>query len=219
MGNRAIITDKERYLGLYLHWNGGLGSVEAFLRYCALKGYRDTEADPAYAYARLAQVVGNYFGGTLSVGIMPYTDDEHMDPGDNGIYVIEHWGIVGRYSSNGLTEERLPHDMDKMLHRIDASMPEEERLGAFLDADEVPVSDVGKGERVYVYGYHRDKGDFADGFEGWKAYEVAGFGEGVVANLGDVTGRPFVARFGRSLSEQRSNCNNYLKGPTVRILR
>ena len=36
-------------------------------------------------WARICQVVGNFFGGTLSVGIGPYTDDASMDPGDNGI--------------------------------------------------------------------------------------------------------------------------------------
>ena len=62
-----------------------------------------------------------------------------------------------------------------------------------------------------------DKGAFADGFEGWKAYEVAGFGEGVVANLGDVTGRPFVARFGRCLYSIRTEQNSHRKMSSPRI--
>lgn len=62
-----------------------------------------------------------------------------------------------------------------------------------------------------------DKGAFADGFEGWKAYEVAGFGEGVVANLGDVTGRPFVARFGRCLYSIRTEQNSHRKMSRPRI--
>jgi hypothetical protein len=46
MGNRAVITTtREREpknsneIGIYLHWNGGRNSVEAFLTYCKLKGY------------------------------------------------------------------------------------------------------------------------------------------------------------------------------------
>lgn len=31
MGNRAIITNKEKKVAVYLHWNGGRDSVEAFL--------------------------------------------------------------------------------------------------------------------------------------------------------------------------------------------
>ena len=59
MGNRAIIKGHGNSLGIYLHWNGGRDSVEAFLAYCKLKGYR---SDDSYSWARLAQVIGNYFG-------------------------------------------------------------------------------------------------------------------------------------------------------------
>ena len=31
MGNRAVITTEKKDLGIYLHWNGGRDSVEAFL--------------------------------------------------------------------------------------------------------------------------------------------------------------------------------------------
>ena len=31
MGNRAVITTKERKIGLYLHWNGGRDTVEPVL--------------------------------------------------------------------------------------------------------------------------------------------------------------------------------------------
>ena len=34
MGNRAVIasaTEKEKGIGIYVHWNGGVESVEAFL--------------------------------------------------------------------------------------------------------------------------------------------------------------------------------------------
>ena len=40
MGNRAIITTKKDFdnngIGVYLHWNGGRDSVQAFLTYCKL---------------------------------------------------------------------------------------------------------------------------------------------------------------------------------------
>ncbi len=39
MGNRAVITTKERELALYLHWNGGRDTVEPLLKYCELQGY------------------------------------------------------------------------------------------------------------------------------------------------------------------------------------
>lgn len=36
MGNRAVITTTDQRIGIYLHWNGGKDSVEAFLKYCKL---------------------------------------------------------------------------------------------------------------------------------------------------------------------------------------
>lgn len=80
MGNRAIITTHERKIGLYPHWNGGRDTVEPLLRYCELQGYRPPSSD-SYGCACICQVVGNFFGGTLSVGIGPYADDAGMDPG------------------------------------------------------------------------------------------------------------------------------------------
>lgn len=72
MGNRAVITTAKEWahggIGVYLHWNGGLDSVEAFLKYCEMKGYRTPDRD-CYGWARLCQVLGNFFGGSASVGI------------------------------------------------------------------------------------------------------------------------------------------------------
>ena len=99
MGNRAVITTKENFdnngVGIYLHWNGGRDSVEAFLKYCELKGFRSPETDD-YGWARLAQVIANYFGGDgLSIGVNR-VDHLDCDNGDNGTYFIEDWKIVGR---------------------------------------------------------------------------------------------------------------------------
>ena len=52
MGNRAIIKGKGQNLGVYVHWNGGIDSVTAFLEYCKLKGYRSPDTD-TYGVARL----------------------------------------------------------------------------------------------------------------------------------------------------------------------
>ena len=91
MGNRAVITTKERELALYLHWNGGRDTVEPLLRYCEFQGYRPPSAD-IYGWARMAQVMGNFFGGALSVGIDLF---KHLrDQGDNGVYVIDGWKVV-----------------------------------------------------------------------------------------------------------------------------
>ena len=99
MGNRAVITTQEYLtnpdtIGVYLHWNGGRDSVQAFLLYCKLKGYRPPETD-CYGWARLCQVVGNYFGGELSLGI-DVCSRLDCDNWDNGVYIVKGWEIVRR---------------------------------------------------------------------------------------------------------------------------
>ena len=93
MGNRAVIEIQDTGIGIYLHWNGGRNSVQAFLDVAKEYDVRTTED---YGIARLVQIIGNFFGGTLSVGIGTI---ERMDTdnGDNGVYVIDkYFNIVER---------------------------------------------------------------------------------------------------------------------------
>ncbi len=115
MGNRAVITTKEKELGVYLHWNGGRDSVEGFLAYCKKVGHRKPEEDN-YGWARLCQVIGNYFGGTCSIGI-DKLDNLDCDNGDNGVYIIEDWEIVDREYFEG-TEQQI-HPSDEMIKAIE----------------------------------------------------------------------------------------------------
>ena len=62
MGNRAVITTVDRKIGLYVHWNGGRDTIQPLLKYCELKGFRPPSSD-SYGWARLCQVLGNFFGG------------------------------------------------------------------------------------------------------------------------------------------------------------
>ena len=124
MGNRALIKFEEHDIGVYLHWNGGRDSVEPFLAYCKLKKYRDDD----YGIARLVQVIGNFFGGGLSVGVWNTKgmSDEQLDPGDNGIYYVKDWEIVKRFTR--LTQEQNEHDMLAMLTEINSKQPELEQI-------------------------------------------------------------------------------------------
>lgn len=124
MGNRAVICTEARDLGVYLHWNGGRNSVEAFLLYCKLKGYRCPE-DDSYGWARLCQVIGNFFGGEYSVGIDRY-DRLDTDNGDNGVYIIKDWQIIGKEFKPLDTLEIV--QVKCMLDAINSSMPVSEQL-------------------------------------------------------------------------------------------
>lgn len=124
MGNRCVITTKDKKVGVYLHWNGGRDSVEAFLKYCELKNYRPPEQDN-YGWARLCQVIGNFFGEGLSIGIDEY---KHLDTdnGDNGVYIIENWQIIGREYFKG--REQDYKDIYEMLVEINKRQPEHEQI-------------------------------------------------------------------------------------------
>ena len=125
MGNRAVITTPDKKIGVYLHWNGGRDSVEAFLTYCKLQNFRCPEDDD-YGWARLCQVIGNTFGGGYSVGIDRY-EVLDTDNGDNGVYIIKNWEIIGREYFGG--EEQQEYSLQHALHKIDESQPVKMQLG------------------------------------------------------------------------------------------
>jgi hypothetical protein len=130
MGNRAVITTssngevQETNIGIYLHWNGGLDSVAAFLAYCELKGHRAPSYD-CYGWARLAQVIGNYFGGTTSLGI-DICGRLDCNNGDHGTYFIDGWKVIGRQYKR--RPEQDCHNLYQMLRDIDSAQPENERI-------------------------------------------------------------------------------------------
>lgn len=130
MGNRAVITtkggDRKNKLGVYLHWNGGRDSVKAFLKYCDMRGFRYPE-DDNYGWARLTQVIANFFGGDLSIGI-DICDRLDCDNWDNGVYLIEKWKIVGREDFHDGVEQD-EYDLLSMLIDIDQHQPKDDQIG------------------------------------------------------------------------------------------
>lgn len=133
MGNRAVITASKAYnvagssdIGVYLHYNGGRDSVEAFLTYCKLRGFRTPTSDN-YGWAYLCTVIGNFFGDGLSLGIDKCSSLDCRN-GDNGVYVIEGWEIKKRLYHEGRPEQRK-HDLVEMVVAIDEAQPVRVQLG------------------------------------------------------------------------------------------
>ena len=130
MGNRAIIKAKNSDVGVYLHWNGGINSVTAFLEYCKLKGYRNFggEYSDGYGMARFVQVVSNFFGGSDSIGIVSNVKEtvDYAKGLDNGIYVVDGWDIVKRICGNDIVEN---YSIQDMLISIDEAQPIKEQFG------------------------------------------------------------------------------------------
>lgn len=131
MGNRAVITASKAYsvkdsadIGVYLHWNGGRDSVEGFLLYCKLKGYRAPDYDN-YGWARLCQVIGNFFGGELSIGIDKCSSLD-CENGDNGTYIIKGWDIVDRKYHE--YEEQRNYDLLDFVKAVNEKQPVTEQL-------------------------------------------------------------------------------------------
>lgn len=141
MGNRAIIKGKNSDIGLYVHWNGGYDSILAFTTYCKIQKYRGFDFDASYAMARLTQVVANFFGGGLSVGLMSVpseTTSKHVSEMwlDNGVYELDGWDVVKHYGADGelVYDEISDIDMETLIEfveYIDSQMPIREQIRYF----------------------------------------------------------------------------------------
>lgn len=133
MGNRAVITTRQNFdndgVGIYLHWGGSRGFVEAFLKYCELQKFRHPDEDN-YGWARLCQVIANYYSGDrgLSVGV-DVVSNLDCDNYDNGTYIIEGWNIVGREYFNGVEDDC--YDISRLIDEIDEAQPPKQRLRPF----------------------------------------------------------------------------------------
>lgn len=159
MGNRAIVLPEGSKFGVYLHWNGGPDSVKAFLEYCKLKHHRDFGGSnrDSYGLARFCQVVGNFFGGTCSIGVEAVGSDleQNAEWLDNGIYVVRGWDVVKRIGTETQSEG---YDLMTMLLGIDERQPEKERLGEdYIRAKEVDASELNDGDEVYLWDGVYDK--------------------------------------------------------------
>lgn len=95
MGNRAVITfdTGEKSPCIYLHWNGGRASVEAFLQAAQYLGAVHPGNDAQRRLAVLdwmATTVAQHFFG-CDVGMTVYREEygrTDRDNWDNGVYVI-----------------------------------------------------------------------------------------------------------------------------------
>ena len=209
MGNRAVITTRENFenngIGVYLHWNGGRDSVEAFLKYCELKGYREPDKDN-YGWARLCQVIGNFFGGSTSIGIDVVSNFD-CDNFDNGVYIIKGWEIVGREYFDGA--EQRNYKLEDMLMDIDKAMPKDEQIGEYLKAEEIPTKEVKVGDTVILMDYNGKV----------EKNKVMGFGTKDWVNGFNANGMPYVNLYGDKERGYDWNCNNYIRTKTVRVVR
>ena len=123
MGNRCLIAFKEKESTkkkeevpcIYLHWNGGRDSVEAFLDATRRLGVRKN--DPSYSMARLTQIIANFLGGTLSIGISNVGDWE-LNFLDNGVYWVDGLEIYDRTDTWEGHQEQNSYDHEELVKAI-----------------------------------------------------------------------------------------------------
>ena len=149
MGDRCIITDRRRTVGLYLHDFGDRSYVLALLRYASMKGLRPCFDGKWYgsSLAALAAFVSNFnssrhgFAGDGEVKILTH----FQNPGDNGIYILtnEKWEIETQELLKGCEEPYEPDEEEILdnLISINTAQPEKERLSSrALKAEYVPCN-------------------------------------------------------------------------------
>lgn len=151
MGNRAVIIAQNKEgkvsnVGLYLHWNGGFNSIQAFLAYCEMMDFRPPEMD-SYGWAQMVKIIGNFFdegkrSNGLSLGVISVADAKtkngqladdavaKLTPGDNGVYIIRDWHVVqhldGWYPDEATSAEELEEFMIEINSAQPYQVPEEE---------------------------------------------------------------------------------------------
>jgi len=207
MGNRAVITTKENFenngIGIYLHWNGGRDSVEAFLKYCELHNYREPTSD-CYGWAYLTATICNFFGDGMSVGIDVISNLD-TDNYDNGTYIIDGWKIVDRKFMEH--SEQHCYDMTDMLESINEKQPVDMQLPKeLLTAEKVPTSDLKVGDKFLYLDNLYNK---------WSIEEVVGIGEDRYVNGHKVAGVPYTNKYG--FENPADNPNNYIYTDTALV--
>jgi len=127
MGNRAVVCFDEYNddaIGIYLHWNGGRDSIEGFLN-ATRQVMGERLGDESYARARLIQVMGNFLGGNLSLGLGK-CEDLDCNNFDNGVYIVSSktLQIIGREFNVG--EEQSEFDEEDFAKECLKKMPKKE---------------------------------------------------------------------------------------------
>lgn len=213
MGNRAVITTNEnlKEIGIYLHWNGGRDSIEGFLAYCKLRGYRSPKTQKNYAMARLTAVIANFFGGGLSIGI-DIAENLDCDNWDNGVYIIGgDWEIVGRMYNS--CPEQQSYDLIDTMVVIDEAQPNP--LGEnYIRAKVVDPQTLSVGDKIY----------FNDGNGNVTIMPIVGIIKEhkhvyVNGEYKDIYNIPYIDRFGGAFGVKPSeNTNNYITFPVRKFV-
>ena len=119
MGNRAVVSFNNQF-AVYLYWNGGIESVTAFIDYMKARDveFSTMRHEQGYTAARFIQIVGNFFKGTLSLGITNDLTGEDSDT-DNGVYLIDAKGEIKNRTKKELKEARASDSYKELMLELE----------------------------------------------------------------------------------------------------
>ena len=201
MSNSGIIVfEDNKDLGLYLHWNGGLDSIEAFLQYCKL-----TKKTGGFqcGLLSLSQVIRNWNINLGDIIMNPF------DYGtDNGIYIVnKKWNIIDRTKFNGIEQDE--YNLDEFLKELDESQPLNHRLGdEYFQGEFIDRKNIKIGDEVFIMNNINYT---------IKKCKVVGIGIDRVLNGRNIKGIPYIDEYGYRGYE--NNINNYLSEEEYRVVR
>lgn len=114
MGNRCVITNKEKTRAIYQHWNGGRDSIEPLLN--------------------VARDLGKGFDGLVEVSAKLFDGEEidyeeaDTDNGDNGTYIIDDdFNIVEREFLRGSEQKHYNPFRMEIFIRLSLEMGAEKK--------------------------------------------------------------------------------------------
>lgn len=166
MGNRAFLYSEkiaagQRGLGVYLHWNGGPDSVIPLIKYCKLRRFRPFS--DGYGVARLCQVMGNFFGGTLSLGV-EFAKPGEIDTNHTPYCITDNWEIK---NIDDYRHDEWPTDEQvyEFMVELNKCQPKELQVPLeFLTSEKPSLDTLKVGDTVYW---------FDDVYERYKKAKVA----------------------------------------------
>lgn len=114
MGNRCVITNKEKTIAVYQHWNGGRDTIEPLLK--------------------VAKDLGKGFNSVIELSMKVFDGDvfsydvADVNNGDNGTYIIDdELNIVGREFFNGTEQNSHNPCLMEIFIRLVYELGDEEK--------------------------------------------------------------------------------------------
>ncbi|AUI01352.1 hypothetical protein H2C43_07195 [Corynebacterium glutamicum] len=215
MSNNALLVANEADIGLYLHWNGGRDSIEAFLAYAAYAQLPPINENNDWLPPFIT-VLKNFFGNDGSGVYLEPVNQDYLDgiDYDNGVYMLDDYEITERINPPAVEQDS--HDLHDMLIKIDKAQPPVDQLGSFLHGLETSVADLGVGDRVFLPRFST----FDKKLGRYRIHTVLGFAENdpfnPMTSSERFKGKPYVDMFDNQ--DNAFNPNSYITTDTVRIV-